>query len=790
MKNFTLLTILSFLSLLTFGQEATFNWQQDTISSGNNLQGMTITGDSTAVIIGFDNTFKKITEGQMKDIKAFDAMYDYIGLSSGQNTTVLTSRKSKLVDYPSSGKPDVYASGVMLKSNDMGNTWTLMDVSKIGTGDDASINPNAEGSYAKDIFAVGVYNNDTILAYSGWYDVSSGDSESRGAVFRTNDGGSTWEAITPDFGSKIITSIKVDDSLAYFGGYNKMYVTNLNTNALTDLYPNLTVGTDSNLYISSVTLKTAQELYVTTTSDGIFKTTDGGQTFTRIDDFGGGNDLCIINDSTLIVLGSSAKSMVSTDGGTTWAGCYPGKTCYSIGGVFQDTLYGMADTYAYKIAVSDLIGKNFNWVVSPELNDAGENLQKMAIYNENNALIIGYSEMCKTTNDGGMTWQTATLPADFNEDIEFDFTSISANGNDAYSTVRRFKIADFPSDSEVDDYYMEGLIISTTDNWESILTIDISKIGENDGDDATLNPQLDGCYGLNPYTIACVDANTAYVYANWYETITEGTAKSRGRVFKTTDAGATWSGITEDFGNSYINGIEFIGDLGFIAGSNVLYKTTDAGANLEDIYPNLTAVNDGDSSIFIKTIVLTDENTFYLPTTSDGVFYTSDGGATFTKLEGVDGCNDFYALDGNSFMLLGTTSKSYFTNDGGTTWQNPNVGKTVYSIGGVYQDTLYALGSGILYKVAVNDLDITTSSPLITNTNAIQLQYHSDHISVVSSKDYIESCYVYSISGKLVKIIKPNSNICQLNSYDYKPGIYIVAAMVKGQRFVDKIVFK
>ena len=96
-----------------------------------------------------------------------------------------------------------------------------------------------------------------------------------------------------------------------------------------------------------------------------------------------------------------------------------------------------------------------------------------------------------------------------------------------------------------------------------------------------------------------------------------------------------------------------------------------------------------------------------------------------------------------------------------------------------------------MYKIAVSDLDIKTSIPSIaSNKSSIKLQYHADHINVVSTEDHIERCSVYSMSGSLIKIIEPNSTTCRLNNYDYKPGLYIVATMVKGQKYVDKVVFK
>ena len=788
MKNFTFLMIFSLLAVFATAQQATFNWVTDTISEGNNLKGMTVSGDTSAIIIGYDNTFKKSTDKGLSwsDIKAFDPEFDFIGMSNAEGVTFISSRRPKIVNHPSGGFPDVYVSGVLLKSIDKGATWDVLDITKFGAGDTASVNPNAAGGYGKDLYAVGALNADTFMVYSGWYDISSGTKTSRGGVFLTKDGGSNWETIISGLGTNIITSIVFKDSIAIIGGSKALHKTNLNTNITTDIYPNLAVGTNSSLYASAITMVNPDSFYVTTTLDGIFSTSDGGNIFTKLDGIVGGNDLFLLNDSSVIVLGNSTKSKVSTDNGISWTDCYPGATCWKIGGILGDTLYGLAKSVAYKIAVEDLVAKNFNWN-TVTIND-GENLQKMAIYDENNAIIGTYGEVCKKTTDGGLTWTSSTLPTDYEEDVEFGFNSISANGANAFSAIRRFKIADFPSDGPVSDFYMEGLILSTNDNWETVNLLDASKVGIDDGDDVTKNPQLEGCYGLNPYTIYCVDENTAYLYANWYETVTEGAAKSRGRVFKTTDGGDSWYAVTKDFEGSYITGIEFINDTGYIAGKNILLKTIDGGTTFTDLYPILAASN-ADSTIYLNNVELINANEFYIPTISDGVFSTIDGGESFTKFEGVAGTNDFFKFDQNSFICMGSTTKSHFTNDGGINWQNASAGTTIYSIGEVLNDSLYALGKGQIVKIALSDLDLTTSILEIASGNKIDIQYHPDFIQVISSEKNIDRFYVYSITGKLVSIAEPNNRTYLLNKNEYNSGIYIVAATVAGERFARKIVF-
>ncbi len=788
MKNFTLLMILSLVALFAGAQQANFNWVEEMISEGNNLQGMTVTGDTSATLVGFDNTFKKLkSESSVwSDINAFDPEFDFIGMSSAGGITLMSSRRAKIVNHPSGGFTDVYVSGVLLRSTDMGSNWSVLDASKIGVGDSANVNPNAEGGYGKDIYAVGVLSADTFFVYSGWYDISSGEKTTQGGIFLTKNGGDSWETTVTGLGSSVITSIVGKDSIGLMGGLKSLYKTNLNTDVTTDIYPNLAVGTDSNLYISSISIVTPDSFYVTTTSDGIFRTNNGGRTFTKLDGIGGGNDMFLVNDSTLITLGTSTKSMVSTDRGETWTNCYPGKSCYRIGGVLGDTLYGLSKSVAYKIAVTDLLAKNFNWSTVTINND--ENLQKMTIYDENNAVIATYGEVCKKTTDGGKTWIDTNLPTDYQEDVEFDFTSISANGENAFSTIRRFKIANFPTTSTINDFYMEGLVLSTNNNWETITLLDASKVGADEGFDPTKNPQMDGCYGFNPYSICCVDESTAYLYANWYEVVTEDKANSRGRVYKTTDGGTSWSAVTIDFGSSYINGMSFIGDTGYVAGNKVLLKTTDGGNTFTDLYPTMAAANK-DSSIFLKTIVLANTNEFYIPTSSDGVFKSMDGGETFTKFDGIAGTNDFYKFDDNSFMCMGLTSKSFFTNDGGANWQNASAGTTIYSIGEIFNDSLYTLGRGIIMKIALSDLDLTTSIKDIKLDNELSVRYKPLSIELVSSENEIERCKVYSITGKLISDYQPNNRTYELQRNNFQPGIYILDVLIEGKRHTKKIVF-
>lgn len=791
MKKFTLLLFLNFLALYSMAQTASFNWKIDTISEGNSIKGMTLNeADGTSVIIGYANTFLKSTDnGATWENKTMvETKFDFMGMSQTSDALFISSRKTKTINHPSEGFSDVYSSGVIMSSKDRGVTWELLDVSTMGTGDDAATNPNAKGAYWKDLYSIGALNKDTILAYSGWYEQTSGERTSQGAVFRTNNGGATWSTLTANLCSNIVSNIQVMDSIAVFGGLRNLVITNLHTDSITDIYPNLIVGTDSNLYVNNITMLNPNSFYVTTTSDGIFKTEDAGQTFTQLPGIAGSNDLIVINDSTLVTTGNSYKSKLSTDSGNTWINCYPGKTNYKIGGVLNDTLYVLTKSEAYKCAVSDLIAKVPSWK-TVQLFD-NEILQKMAIYDKNTAVIAGYGGNCMYTTDGGLNWKNSIFPANLKEDISFDYNSISANNANAYATIRRFKIANLSEVDTVNDLYMEGLLYKTSDNWETSTLIDASKIGENEGTDGSKNPQLDECWALNPFIVECVDANTSYLYANWYHASTIGKKETSGRVFKTNDGGDSWTVISPDYGDKYVTCIEFTADTGYIGGNKILEKTIDAGTSTIDLYPNLIAANNGDTTIYIKNIHMASAKEIYIPTTSDGVFITNNGGDTFTKFEGISGTNDILKLDNNSFLCMGTTSKSKFTNDGGTTWQNASPGISAFSIGEVLNDTLYTLGKGTVMKIALADLELKTGLPATISRPKLNILYGASTINVVSSDSEINRCTLYSITGRTMMIQEPNSRTCRFNTDDFKPGIYIINSFVKGKRYTNKVIVK
>ena len=787
MKLLILLLIFS-IPVSSFSQISTpvFNWKVQEISKDNNLQGMSIHDENTGVIAGYGRTFKITTDKGVSwnDVGLLNPKYSFNDLSIKENVGYMVGRKSVLVTNPTGGEDNVYVNGILLKTTDNGTTWTLLDLSAIGEGTNTGLNPNAKGCYSLDPYAVLSISNTKAMVFVYWYDVSSGTRKSHSAVFKTVDGGTKWTAITQDLGGAYINAVKMYGSDIYIGGNKILLKASSENDFVTDIFPAFSSVAGSTAFINEIRFYN-NEINIQTLN-GTFISNDNGTTFSKIAGLSGGNDIYKLDNNVTVSLGTSANSKATIDGGTTWISCYPGKNCWEIPGVFNDSLYALSSSVAYKIAVSDLKSGNYKWA-SINLGDGSSNLQKMHIFDDSRSLIVGSGQIAKMTTNKGISWTDATFPELFKYGGNYDFRSVSSSGNAGYISSRRFRLVDFPSG---EDYYLNGVIFKTEDAWKTWKVLNNKNVGKGTPSDASKNPTLKGCYGMDNYTIECVDAKTAFMYVGWNDTISvPKTVTKHSRVFKTSDGGDLWTAVTKDFGSDIVMSIKFSEETGYLAGNKILLKTSDGGKIFTDLYPKLTIGTD--SNLVISSITVNSKDEVYFQTSNNkGLFFTSDGGNTFSKLNGVNGGLDFVVLDNNSLMSVGSSTSNKFTNDGGTAWKDCNLGVPIFAAGKVLNDSLYVLGKSNVYKVAGSDLDIKTFVAEMKSPNPLKVLYGASALELVSDNKNIDRCLVYSISGQLMAITEPRAQICRIEYNSLTPGIYIVAALIEGKKYTQKVIFK
>ncbi|MDX9882191.1 MAG: YCF48-related protein [Prolixibacteraceae bacterium] len=791
MKLFTLLLLICLFPVLTYAQTSNpvIKWKTQEISNDNNLQSMSVYDDNSAAIAGFGRTFKKTTDKGLswEDIGLLNPRYNFNDMSINGNVGYLVGRRTVAVDNPSGGEDDVPVNGVLLKTVDGGASWSLLNLAAIGEGTDTGLNPNAKGCYALDPYSILTVSDTKAFIFVFWYDISTGTRKSHSAVFKTADGGSKWTVITPDLEGAYISSIKMLGTDIYIGGNKILLKASSENDNVTDLFPVYSAVAGSTAFVNEIRFYN-NEIYVQATGATAFSI-DGGATFTKITALTGGNDIFKLDNNVIINIGTASKSKATIDGGTTWNDCKYPATGFEISGVFNDTLYTLAAATIYKIAVNDLKTANYKWVAQ-KIIDGTSVLQKIHFVDTDKILLIGNGQIAKKSTDKGITWTDATLPELFVYGGEYDFRSVSSSGNAGYLSSRRLLLIDYPSGI---DYYLSGLVYKTGDAWKTWTLLNNKNVGKDTPADASKYPTMAGCYGMDNYTIECVDAQTAYMYAGWTDTVTvPKTETKHSRVFKTTDGGDSWTAITDDFGSSIVMSIKFSGETGYIAGNKILLKTTDGGKTFTDLYPKIKELATGNPVVSSVAMLTVDE--VYFPTSNNqGIFSTKDGGVTFTKLSGATTGLDFVVLDKNSFMAVGVASATKFTNDGGATWKDSSVGSTItiYAAGKVLNDSLYVLAKSNVYKIAVSDLDIKTfAGPEINIENNLKVYYGPSELELVSDSRTIDRCMVYSAAGSLVAITEPGSKTCRFTYNDFSSGVYIIAAFVEGKRYTQKVVIK
>lgn len=803
MKKLLLISFSLVWAVALMAQPTVYNWVPQTLSPGNNLQELVVMDDNSLVVTGYNNSFFKSTDQGLSwnPVKVIHTEFDFYSLSmNSSGVGLLSSRFSKIIDYKSG--EDVVMSGKILKTIDYGATWSIMDLGGIGVGEPDSLNPNKLGCFSFDIYTVGCVDENNLFAYVGWKDITSGSKVSAGAVYETKDGGATWSSISGDLGSNFITAIQTVGANTIVAGNNTLF--KKSGDVITDLYPVLTIanGNDEKIFISDIELASETELYIVSVADGIFKSTDAGVSFTKMGSGAptGGNDIKKIDNNTIIVLGTSAKSKLTVDGGSTWTACYPGASCWEISGVFGDSVVATAKDDIYKIAVADLTTNPTNWK-KQNITDKG-NIQQIHIIDADKAILAGIGEVVKATSDKGQTWTDVNLPVlspipgDDNAEYEIDFKGVCASDGISYANTRRFYFVDYPNSSPNIDLYFSGLIFTSKDNWETSAMVDLMSIGAKYETDPTKNPFHENCYGFEPFSIECVTDSILYLWGQWNDTTAGFDNKvTHSYVFRSVDSLATWDIVTENLGNSFVTDIHFTDkDNGYIAGNKTLLKTTDGGETFENLYEILDP--GAAESMFINAIVYMSDEEIYLPTTADSVWLTTDGGQTFNAVPGVPGGNDFLKLSDTHMLSIGTVSKSFLTWNAGEEWEACSPGVSVWALGGIVDDMVLALTKGDIYKIAVAELlarvdddDDTVSVKEIISEAGLKLLNRAGELEVLSADEQIDHCILYSITGKVMEERKPQALSCIFNKSSYTPGVYFISTNTAGKRYTHKVVF-
>lgn len=424
--------------------------------------------------------------------------------------------------------------------------------------------------------------------------------------------------------------------------------------------------------------------YAAGTQGLLFKTTDGGETWSEQTSGTTSTlwDVDFINADTGFVVGASGTILYTTNGGTDWtASNYGTTTLYKIHFINDNFGYmGSASTTTGRLMRTTNGGTSWNDITANVPGLAGT-VRGIHFVGEDNGWISNSQGRIFKTTDGGSTWAQV-----------YDIGSTT-------TTIYEVKFYDLNNGYAIS---ASGQVLKTTDggtNWTLTQTdatqnlfglglLDVQAegistpvlIGGNAG--TIIISMNDGATWELGHTAA--SQNLLYRVSFLSESVgyVSGGTATTGDLLKTTDGGLTWEKLQFDAGERFYS-VHFINEnLGYAGtrGPSGLYKTTDGGQNW-------TPLNTGTGSTtsIIYDIKFLDDNTGLAMYSSGQVARTTDGGTSWTPVSAGWGAAAGY----NIFIVDASTV--YICGAGGRISKSINGGASFAQLSSLGTATLYYL---------------------------------------------------------------------------------------------------
>jgi photosystem II stability/assembly factor-like uncharacterized protein len=570
------------------------------------------------------------------------------------------------------------ADGGIWKSTDRGETWRpLMD----------DANAIAMGALAVD-------PGDTSTLYAGTGEMSSNVDAYNGAgIMKSVDGGATWRPIgltTVGAFSRIV--IPPLDRNRVFAGATKN-----NGGFYRSIDGGNTWSRTFTTPVSDVTIdpRDPDRLWIGTLGRGIFRSTDGGLTFTEANNGINGEEHALerisvqaapSDPSILYALSYETdpdadytRIYKSTDGGASWITVYDGADFFGFQGWYNNVI--SVSPRDPKIVVAgglDLLRSTDggdHWTRLRGFNTGVHDDQHAMAFDpvDPNHLYLGNDGGMYRSDDGGASWVRISSGLAITQ-----FYAMAINQSDPALTYGG----------------------SQDNGTVSNLSTNFGEIQHGDGFFVAVDPQepttlyaedADGSFitryeaGLSTIIMNGIDAENDE--AAWSAPLVIDPLRpsilwhGRGRIYKSTNRGDLWTAVSEPFtGQCTALGVSPLNSDVVYAGSNrgELKVTTDGGAHWTDRTDAPGTVNRAITDFALSP---TDPAVAYMAVSgfyTNHVFKTTDGGATWADIG--RGLPDIpvNALaihpDDEKIIYAGTDIGMFITIDGGATWASYNQG--------------------------------------------------------------------------------------------------------------------
>ncbi|MFA4852385.1 MAG: T9SS type A sorting domain-containing protein [Bacteroidales bacterium] len=674
-----------------------------------------------------------------------------------------------------------------------------------------------------------------------------------GGVWKSNDGGSTWNTTydnQPLLGASAIAIDPSNSNIIYIGTGDRDSWDNKSIGILKSTDGGATWTTTGLSYtasynsINKILINPLKPTVINVaTSDGIYKSTDAGNTFTQVYSGGKVTNILYRSGDTTVVYGSGDFFLRSVDGGLNFFNNSAGlpsnaprvemavtpanANCIYIvasapdetfGGLYKSTNAG--STFNTQSTTPNIMGYS-----ADGSDDAGMAWYDLAIAvspTDANEVIVGGINVWKSMN-GGVDWTPSSIwywgsgYGYTHADIHFlgfygNRLYCGSDGGVFYSDDYGMTWNDISGGLGITQFYR----LAGADNYPDLL------LGgaQDNGSNIYLNGSWthvfggDGQEGVVDFT----NSNTLYVSCqNGYiikstdggSNFADVSADSTGTwttpylihpsdhnllfagyadIYKSTDGASTWNKISDNLTNG--NSVEQLAvtpsnpDYIYASESNNLYKTNDGGATWSS-----SAIS---SLLYITGITVDETNPqkIWVSATSyysDKVYYSKNGGLTFTDVTGNLtnlGFNCIIHQKGtHNGLYLGTDNGVFYTDSILGNWIPFNTGmpnviikdfEINYPSGkiraatygrGIWESNMYSNPQGIAEE---NSDDVFELFPNPTN-GKIEIKINSFMLKT-------PKIYVYNIVGKLIKTydIDANSKTATIDLSGFVVGSYFI----------------
>ena len=348
-----------------------------------------------------------------------------------------------------------------------------------------------------------------------------------------------------------------------------------------------------------------------------------------------------------------------------------------------------------------------------------ENIASVYYVNSNTIYALGLNGAFLSSNDNGVTWQHKTVmpPSECPEESYYDLSVASPSVIFVSSERRVINTSGFYIIRRVHksldggNHWTQQVFDSTTTGSPICFYRKIKFINANTGFDFDYRnytkPTKITTNGGVSWQKLLIGSADSLGYVSFINANTGWVAGPKGKFYKTTDAGLTWTSYPvivnlNSFFKSY-----FIDENTGYAYNNYFFKTTNGGASFSQVSANTPQ---------ILSYVFADVNTGYA-VKSTGVIKTTNGGANW---ETVNTGTSYHFLNGTTGVAGGDAGKISVTTNTGATWTtnlSSVTGSSIEDINFTDENYGWAVGINTILKTTNGgDLWIALTTTSLYNT--------------------------------------------------------------------------